>query len=389
MKMRFAICLFALTIPLFAVIGIVCSLKAEQPTPSRQLDYIPPRSYVCCRAQGPIAIDGKLDDAGWKEVPWTEDFVDIEGDRQPRPKYHTHAKMAWDDDYLYIAAELEEPQAWAMLTKHDSVIFNDPDFEVFLGPNGDNHLYGELETNAFGTTWDLLLVHAYRDGGPPIDDWDIKGLKTAVHVDGTINDPSRGSRSWTVEMAWPWRSLRQLTKRFVPPEWLSPNSALAIERRKDPKMKPVPPQPWEQWRINFSRVEWDIDVVDGKYRRIPDRKEHNWVWSPQGVIDMHQPEHWGYIQFSPNAPGVDKFVPDPSGPARALLHKIYHAQCDYRKQHNAYATSLEALGLEGLTHDSLAGPPKMETTSNWFEASAKIKNGPNVHIRADSLITVD
>jgi hypothetical protein len=26
-------------------------------------------------------------------------------------------------------------------------------------------------------------------------------------------------------------------------------------------------------------------------------KEDNWVWSPQGVVDMHVPEHWGHVQF--------------------------------------------------------------------------------------------
>ena len=27
-------------------------------------------------------------------------------------------------------------------------------------------------------------------------------------------------------------------------------------------------------------------------------EEDNWVWSPQGRVDMHQPEHWGYLQFA-------------------------------------------------------------------------------------------
>src|SRR5205823_835665 len=37
--------------------------------------YLPPRGYVCHRAEGPITIDGKLDKAAWQAVPWTEDFV--------------------------------------------------------------------------------------------------------------------------------------------------------------------------------------------------------------------------------------------------------------------------------------------------------------------------
>ena len=66
-------------------------------------------------------------------------------------------KMLWDDQYLYIAADLEEPHVWATLTAHDSVIFRDNDFEVFLNPTGDSVNYFEFEINALNTGWDLFL----------------------------------------------------------------------------------------------------------------------------------------------------------------------------------------------------------------------------------------
>ena len=56
------------------------------------------------------------------------------------------------------------------------------------------------------------------------------------------------------------------------------------------------PRPGDQWRVNFSRVEWRTEAVEGKYRKLPGR-EDNWVWSPQGVIDMHRPERWGVLRF--------------------------------------------------------------------------------------------
>ncbi len=57
------------------------------------------------------------------------------------------------------------------------------------------------------------------------------------------------------------------------------------------------------WRINFSRVNWNFDLVNGNYARKKDASgkylpEYNWVWSPQGVINMHEPEKWGYVYFS-------------------------------------------------------------------------------------------
>ncbi len=97
-----------------------------------------PLSYDCYRTETPIRIDGKLDDPAWQKAPWTADFVDIEGAAKPTPRFRTRAKMLWDDNYLYIAAELEEPHVTATLTKHDSVIFHDNDFEVFLKPLADD-----------------------------------------------------------------------------------------------------------------------------------------------------------------------------------------------------------------------------------------------------------
>jgi hypothetical protein len=320
--------------------------RGEPPADLPPANDPPPRGYIAYRASEPIAVDGKLDDAAWTAAPWSEPFRDIEGDKKPEPRFRTRMKMLWDDNALYIAAELEEPHVWATLTKHDSVIFQDPDFEVFLDPDSDSHNYGELELNALNTTWDLLLPKPYKDGGPAVNGWEIIGLKTGVHVDGTINDSRDMDRGWTVEIAWPWTGLKELAKC------------------------PVPPRDGDQWRINFSRVEWDVEIVGNEYRKVPKRPEHNWVWSPQGVIDMHRPERWGIVQFSTAAPGTVTFAGDPAQPARDYLHRVYYAQRDYRKTHGWYSASL--LGLSTGLGEHLADP-RLEATRNTFEASVELR----------------
>src|SRR5208282_3672322 len=102
-----------------------------------KMEPIVPQGYLCRHTATPILVDGKLDDAAWTDAAWTSDFVDIQDRARPKPRFRTRAKMLWDDDYLYIAAELEEPHVWGTLTNHDSVIFQDPDFEVFMNPDGD------------------------------------------------------------------------------------------------------------------------------------------------------------------------------------------------------------------------------------------------------------
>jgi len=234
-----------------------------------------PKHYDCRHAPAPIKIDGSLADPSWKRAPWTDWFVDIEGAAKPKPRFRTRVKMLWDDRFLYVAAQLEEPHVWATLTEHDSVIFHDNDFEVFLNPSGDSRNYFEFEINALNTGWDLFLPKPYREGGKADNTWEIPGLQTAVHVDGTLNDPRDRDRGWTVEIAFPW-------------------AAFAA------RAPVVRPKPGEQWRINFSRVEWRTKIENGKYVKPAGEKEDNWVWSPQGVINMHVPDRWGYVRFLPD-----------------------------------------------------------------------------------------
>ncbi len=227
-----------------------------------------PLSYDCYRTKTAIRIDGKLDDPAWKKAKWTSDFVDIEDDKKPEgatkptPRFRTRAKMLWDDHYLYIAADLEEPNVTGTLTKHDSVIFKDNDFEVFVKPLPETESYYEFEMNALNTGWDLFLPKPYSEGGKPDNSWDIAGLKTAVAVQGTLNNPTDTDGGWTLEIAYPLTAFN--SRQQVPL-----------------------PQPGTVWRINFSRVEWTPG----------NPKEDNWVWSPQGVINMHVPERWGYLHF--------------------------------------------------------------------------------------------
>jgi len=325
-----------------------------------------PRGYVCSRAAEPLVIDGRLDEAAWAAVAWTEDFVDIEGAAKPVPPLRTRAKMLWDDTYFYFAAEMEEPHVWGTLTEHDSVIFHDPDFEVFIDPNGDSHEYYEFEMNALNTGWDLFLPKPYKDGGSAMNEWEIPGLKTAVHVRGTLNDPSDVDDGWSVEIAIPWKVLAEHARR------------------------PSPPEPGDQWRVGFSRVQWQTEIVDGRYVKVPGMPEDNWVWSPQGVIDMHRPERWGYVQFTRTAPGTVPVVPDVSAPARDALHEVYYAQKDFHHRHQRWAVTMEELGLSGQG-DGPLGARVLRATDDGYECTVamEIPGGPARHwaIRHDALIT--
>lgn len=333
-----------------------------------------PKHYVSYKTTDAIKVDGSLSEKSWARAEWTDYFADIEGDLKPQPRFKTRAKMLWDNNYLYIAAELEEPNIWGTIKKRDSVIFRDNDFEIFIDPDGDTHKYYELEINALGTPWDLFLVKPYRDeGNGAYNSWDIQGLKVGIKLQGTINNGNDTDKGWFCEIAIPWSVLRE-----------------SYENDSAPKAG-------EQWRINFSRVQWRYSWVNGKYVKDidPNTKkgypEDNWVWSPQGVINMHYPEMWGFIQFSGKKAGEGKevFNIKPREEAKWALRKIYYAQSSFFNKHGRYSNDLKELGLENYWVDGYAWPPVIEAGKRIYSAALSSSDGKEtVTIKEDGEVNI-
>jgi uncharacterized lipoprotein YddW (UPF0748 family) len=261
-----------------------------------------PEHIIVAKTSEEIKIDGCIDEA-WKNASSTNNFIDIEGEKEVR--HNSFVKLLWDDQNLYVFAELEEPHIWGDIENRDEIIYYNNDFEVFIDPSGKGENYGEIEINALNTVWDLLLNRPYRAGGFANFHWNLDSLKTAVKIHGTLNDPLDQDQKWTVEMAIPLRPLIEL---------------------KNDRRKPI--QEGDQWRLNFSRVEWDHDIFEGKYQRkkvdgIYDR-EYNWVWSNQKAINMHAPEMWGIMQFTEQESSEDiVFIEDPEIKVKQLLYALY------------------------------------------------------------------
>ena len=275
---------------------------------------VEPRSYVAYRTEGALKIDGKLNEASWEKAESTQDFEDISGKGFDTPKYKTTAKMLWDDDYLCVGAVLEEPNIVAKLTQRDTIIYYDNDFEVFIDPDNDAHNYFEIEVNAKNVLFDLILEKPYRVGGDFLLQWDCPGIQSAIHIEGTLNNPKDTDKFWSVEMAIPRQALT-----------LSFNNLLKAGNT---------------WRINFSRVEW------------LKKPEENWVWSATGRIDMHMPERWGYLYLSGKTVGTEKeeMVYPHDMDVYKKMWAVFYAQQDSYNETKKYKT-LQEIGIchEGLT----------------------------------------
>lgn len=337
-------------------------MKSAVPEPS--ISTYSPKRYLCRRTDQPLSsLDGRLNKPFWDIAEWSELFEDIEGDAKPSPAKRTRCKMLWDDNFLYFGAELEEDEIWATLTERDSVIFYDNDFEIFIDPDGDTHNYYEFEINALNTVWDLLLVKPYRDGGPCVNGWDINGIRTAVHIDGRLNDPSADNRLWSVEVAMPWNALIEC----------------ASNKR--------PPLPGEFWRINFSRVQWQVEVKDGKYVKKLDPQterpypEDNWVWSPMGIINMHYPELWGYVFFTDDQTESTLQIPEDEQ-LKWNLRRLYYRQSQYFAEHGRFSDDLSSLQARDWVNETT-----IEITARTFLASVPGSDGiTRIYIQEDGKV---
>jgi hypothetical protein len=235
--------------------------------------------YVVYQCSEPTKIDGIINDKDWELANWSVPFSNIEGHQFTKPNFDTKVKMLWDSKYFYIAAKLDDKNIWATMKEPESAIFEDNDFELYIDPNGDGHEYMKLEINAFGAISDIFMDMPYRDGGVADTRWTFEGIKKAVKVYGIVNRTSKKDSCWTVEIAIPWKSM--------------------IEFSGSKKI----PVDGEQWRINFLRTQWKTYIKDYEYlkEKGPNKKPlppMYWTWTPQGSLDMDQPERWGYIQFS-------------------------------------------------------------------------------------------
>lgn len=356
--------LLLLTAGLLTASATLAQNSPKTITFSTPYEFAPPH-YICYRApQSDILIDGDIDTPEWATVPWTTDFIDIQGKNRPvTPRHQCRAKLMWDDHNLYIAAEMIEPHLWATHTQRESVIFQDNDFEVFLDVTGSTHHYMEYEVNALGTEWDLMLTRPYRDNGAPLNSWNMNGLRSAVKLYGTLNTPSDTDQKWTFEMSIPLNTLTEI--------------------RHGGKISDG-----QQWRLNFSRVQWQLDIQDGRYVKRPNSPEDNWVWAPSGKISIHEPEYWGYLQFSTTAAGqgTAPFVWNPNEDIKWALRQLYFRQREYRSKTGQYAASPTQLNAQNIHVKNTAFTPTIHLSGDTFRITAPGFGGTTWYINSDGYV---
>ncbi|SKB29559.1 carbohydrate-binding family 9-like protein [Daejeonella lutea] len=331
--------------------------------------FTKPKSYTLYQAEAPLKIDGEITEKSWTETPWTDYFIDIEGDTKPVPVYKTRVKMLWDEKYLYIATQMEEPHLWANKQAPADNIFRDNVFKIFIDPNNDMNDDFEIQINPNNLMLFLIMNKPYRDGGSPLTGWTPIGLQSAVKLNGTLNNSADKDSEWTAEIAIPFAALT-----------FNPKDA-----RRNTGL-----------RINFMRTGWDFTVQNNVYTKALDAAgkpmpPHYAVWSSQGLINMHLPERWGYATFAQTPPTIktsSEFILPYSEKQREYLWLTYYKQKDWLKKNKAYTSVLKDLGLpeQEIIIDGIKNKLKLETTSRYFLAVITDESGKTVSINQDGYV---
>ena len=154
------------------------------------------KSFVITRTESPPKIDGRLDDEAWLDAAIIDDFHQTDpGDGVP-PTEDTIVRVLYDDNYLYIAADLrdgepEKIQATQMI--QGRTFFSDDRFWVTLDSFNSKRNDYLFQVNANGVRRDVLRENNSRF----IEEWvTIWRAESALNEDG-----------WATEIAIPFKSI--------------------------------------------------------------------------------------------------------------------------------------------------------------------------------------
>jgi hypothetical protein len=212
--------------------------------------------YHVPRASKPPTIDGKLDDEVWKLAPAVNLTTSFDGKPVTRK---TTARVLYDDKFLYVSFECEDPDVWGTLLKKDDSIYNEDAVEIFVDANGDGATYNELQVSPHNTNFDAAFV-ARRSNLEEAMKWE-SGMKSAVTVQGTIDNDADKDQGWIAEFSVP------LDKLYDVPR--------------------LPPQKGDKWRFNLYRLEHLVrrQQIEGQ------------SFSPLFAGDFHHLPRFGWLVF--------------------------------------------------------------------------------------------
>ncbi|MFO0960586.1 MAG: sugar-binding protein [Isosphaeraceae bacterium] len=175
--------------------SVVASIERalQEPPVTREAD--------CNWADQAPKIDGIADEAVWKKAQVIDKFPAFWKGLDTGKT--TRARLLWDDEALYFAAEMTDAELKSFGTKRNDTIWNGDVFELFFKPSADRPEYYEYQVNPKSVILELAIPGRgfnFQEiaAKPPM------GFQAVAKVDGTLDRPGDTDKGWSVEGRIPW-----------------------------------------------------------------------------------------------------------------------------------------------------------------------------------------
>ncbi|MBI2299692.1 MAG: carbohydrate-binding family 9-like protein [Armatimonadetes bacterium] len=227
------------------------------------------QAYTCARADGRIIVDGKLDEPAWAGAQVIRDFVSPPHQDPeklvPTAPYRAHsqtfARLLWDDQKLYLGAELMDGDLYCDTPAgHNHSFAYDDIVELFVKPRDDQPFYWEFHVVPSGGTRSYFYA---RRGAGGDKRWMIPnpGMVARVKLNGTLNSWQDRDGQWTAEVAIPWTAFARTGGR---------------------------PGPGDLWRFMVARYDYSVQLEEGCELSAA---------APLPYTSFHLFEHYPYMAF--------------------------------------------------------------------------------------------
>jgi dienelactone hydrolase len=219
-------------------------------------------AYNIMRTPSKITIDGRLDDAAWKNAPSAGPFHFNWW--KSGEKEQTDVKMLWDDENLYVAFYCHDRHISAMVTQRHGPVSNDDCVEIFISPKPQKVTnYYTFEINAIGAMLNRNKTGWWK--GPPT--WDPEGVEYRTSLPSlTPKQESDADHDWAVELAIPFRNFSHDAAH-------------------------TPPKTGDIWRLNLDRTGG-----------LTNPQSSTWSPLPPQVRTFHTPTAFGMVEFVDHTP---------------------------------------------------------------------------------------
>lgn len=234
------------------------------------------KDYTILRTSTPMVIDAQIGD--WAGVSPTEYFHIYNGSSATANS--VNCRMQWDDYNLFLYFHVDDNSIKTSVENQDAYLWQKGDVvEMIFDFDGNGNHYLEMGINPNGNEYDFNIICSNANCGGWSDNqiWDIENIEIATRIDRSQDLLT--DYGFDIEVKIPFASFNSLTGS----NFQTPTNGT-------------------QWRGNLMMVNYDKNASTVK-------EYLAWSSYPIGQPAFHQPNYFGYFNFSSNNVSTVDLIP--------------------------------------------------------------------------------